>query len=182
MSWTAPLTATTGQFLTAAQWNVCVRDNLWETEPAQATGNTHLIVTDGAHSVAERTVNRDYVTAAEATASQSYANLETWGPQVLVITGTAAVQFVCGRLWNNTAGCGSYMAYAVWQGDSEVIPANDGGGLAYRSSNANDWVRASAVGFNNFTLIPGYNRFITRYRCSSNTANFDLRELIVVPL
>ena len=182
MSWTTPLTATTGQILTAAQWNTSVRDNLWETEPAGTTGGTHIIVTDGVNSVVERLIQRDFVNAAESTTSSTFGNLGTWGPQVLVTTGTAAITFLEAKLWNNTTGCASVMTYDVWQGQQVSITGDDPQGLQYRSSTSNDFTRCSCVDFNNFTLNPGYNRFITRYRCTSNTANFDQRKIIVMPL
>jgi len=182
MSWTAPMTATTGQIMTASQWNVTVRDNMWETEPGGATAAGHIIVKDGVNSVTERIVNRDFVHAAESTTSSTYGNLATWGPEVLVTTGTAAITFLNAKMWNITAGTGSYMTYDVWQGQQVSITGDDPQALAYRSSNANDWIRCSCADFNNFTLTPGQNRFITRYRCSSSTANFDQREIIVMPL
>jgi uncharacterized protein YceK len=182
MSWTAPMTATTGQILTASQWNVTVRDNLWETEPGEANATGHLIVTDGCNSVAERIINRDFINAAESTTSSTFGNLATWGPQVLVTTGTAAITFLEAKLWNNTTGCASVMTYDVWQGQAVSVTGDDPQGLQFRSTGPNDFARCSCVDFNNFTLNPGQNRFISRYRCSSNTANFDMRKIIVMPL
>ena len=180
MAWSAPLTAVNGVALTAAQWNASVRDNLNETGPAVATTSGRLIVSDGANSITERAVLRAYVTTTQSTTSTTYAPLTTDGPYVVIDTGASAIQYICCLAQNGTAGAGAYASYIVT--GATTISADDSGSLAYRASNAGDWIRASAVGMTFGSLNSGSNRFTMRYRVSSGTGSFQLREIIVIAL
>ncbi len=180
MAWSAPLTAVAGVALTAAQWNASVRDDLLETGPANATTAGRIIVTDAANSVVERAILRAFVNTAETTTSVTYTSLATAGPAVTLTTGASAIQFVECKLSNATAGAAAFASYAVSGGTT--IAAADNISISYRSSNAIDWVRASAVDMNFGSLNAGSNTFTMLYEVSSSTGTFDQRKIIVMAL
>jgi hypothetical protein len=98
---------------------------------------------------------------------------------VTVTTGSTALVIVSARMSNSTASASCYAAVTV-SGASSVA-AQDAAALKYRSSNANDDLRASAA--NLMTgLTPGSNSFTAQYRVTSGTGTFLERRVLVMAL
>lgn len=60
MAWTAPITFTNGDPLTAAQLNTFVRDNMLETGPGKSVVRGRMLVTENVNDILERQWVRDY--------------------------------------------------------------------------------------------------------------------------
>src|SRR3990172_2877684 len=111
MVWTPPLTAIAGSVLTAAEWNVSVRDNLNTTAPALATQESTIFVGTGVNSIAERIPSEDAITTSETTASVTPADLATPGPTVTATTGPNAIIHFRAGISNSTAGATTIAGY-----------------------------------------------------------------------
>lgn len=176
MSWTAPLTAVANTALTAAQWNIHVRDNLSETAPAKATTAGRLIVTAGVNQVVERSVLEGYEPAGQSTSSTSYVDLTTVGPIVTITTGTEALVWVGGSESNSTtSGCA--MGFAV--SGASTIAAADATSFGFQGG-AGQAGRGMWMG--KVTLTAGSNVFTAKYRVTGGTGTFDSRRLGVLAL
>jgi hypothetical protein len=180
MAWSAPLTAVSNTALTAAQWNASVRDNLNETAPAKATTAGSIFVATGTNAIAERIPGVTTIATAETTASTTYANLTTVGPQVGVTTGTKAIAIWAVRMSNNTAGQNCFASVSL-SGATPTIPGNDAYTVRFQAYGSNATARASCMHM--YTgLTAGVNNFTVVYRVDGGTGNFADRELVVIPL
>lgn len=179
MAWSTPLTAVSNTALTAAQWNASVRDNLNETAPAKATSAGSMFVGTGTNGIAERIPNAIAIATSETTASTTYANLTTVGPQVGVTTGTKALAIWAARVSNNTISQTAFASVTV-SGATPTVPASDAWAMRYLAYGANATHRAASLHW--FTgLTAGVNNFTVVYRVDAGTGTFQERELVVVP-
>ena len=180
MAWSTPLTAVANAALTAAQWNLSVRDNLLETPAAKATTVGSYFVTTAANSIAERIVRTNRVDTSETTASSTFGALATPGPAATATaTGVGALCFVTGDLTNNTAGGAAVMGFAV--SGASTIAAADADSVRIRVSGTTEFNRASALSF--VTLTAGSNTFTAQYKTNGvGTASFQQRQILVMPL
>jgi len=172
------MTAVAGATFTAAEFNQYVRDNLNECPTAKATGAAQFFVSTGANAVAARQMSNATVTAAQATASTTYTDLATVGPQVSVTTGERAMVLFASRIQNSLTNGAAEASVAV-TGASAIGASGEWAikmdGIA--SSNAN---RLSMIHM--FSgLTPGTNTFTMKYLVGSGTGTFSSRELIVLP-
>lgn len=172
------MTATANTAFTAAQFNTHVRDNLNETSPAKATAANRIFVSTGANAIAERAISGAVVAANEDRANSAYGALTTAGPAVTVTTGTKAIVFVSAQMHSGVADEEIWSSYAV--SGATTIAAADGVGLRAHSATAFDGYRATAVSLP--TLTAGSNTFTMQYRTDGTSAQFQMRELIVVAL
>lgn len=181
MAWTAPMTAVSGNIWTEAQFNTHVRDNLLETAPAKATTVGSIFVSTGSNSIAERLINQDFITSAQATTSTSYTDLGTVGPSITVTTGPSALVIWAARVYNNTADRWAMMSVQV-SGATSISPNDDWIiGFMQNTSNNTQWIQGGHTKL--FTgLTPGSNTFTAKYRTvTSGTATFDNRHMMVIP-
>lgn len=178
MAWTAPMTALPGTILTAAQWNMFVRDNLNETAAAKATTVGRYFVTTGPHRIAQRASSQDVISTSETTTSTGYTELATPGPEVTMTTGTHAVVFIRALVSNNTNSSTSIISFGV-SGATEIDPA-DFRGAFIETGAANQDSTVSAC--TRFAVTPGVNTFTMFYRVGNGTGSFEDRRLLVFGL
>jgi hypothetical protein len=173
------MTAVAGATFTAAQFNQYVRDNLNQTAPALATTASQLFVSTGANAIAVRTPSTARVDTVQSTASTSYTDLATVGPSVTATTGTIALVWFSAAMANSVSDAQSNASVAV-SGASSVA-ASDNWRLLTDGISAGNYVRYGQ--FHAFTgLTAGSNTFAMKYRAGSNTASYQLREILVLPL
>lgn len=179
MAWTTPLTAVAGEF-TAAQWNTYVRDNLLETAPGIATGTGPFwFVSDGANSITTRQFKTAAVTAEQTTSSSSYTNLATSGPSVTIKTGTVVIVMMIAMMGNDSASSATQCSYSISGATTRSASDNwfmTSDGLA--AAGPNDNLRTNAVAHAT-TVNAGWNTFTMKYKCTSGTARFSQRQLII---
>lgn len=181
MAWSAPMTAVANSIFTASQFNQFVRDNLNETAPAKAANAGGYFVTTGVNAIAERLAGADLINAAETTASTSFTDLATPGPEVTRVTGTSAIVAVYGLVSIDTAGVSALMSFAVSGATS--VSASDTRSVTYQPPSVASArsIRASAVTLQD-GLTPGSNVFTAKYRVTGGTGSFNNRRIAVIPL
>ena len=178
MAWTTALTAVANTMLTAGQWNASVRDDLLETTPGVAALSRRIFVTAGTNKIAERDIKDSIINNREDTASTSYTDLASFGPEVSMVTGFSALVWIrC--LCNNSAGGSSRMSYAV-SGATTVAAANNKARQAEGGAGA--WSDACSVTNLESALEPGANIFTAKYDVTSGTGTFDRRRVVVMGL
>lgn len=179
MAWTAPITWVGGAVPTAALLNAQLRDNLLETMPAKATTEGSIFVATGVNTITERSVEFARISDDETTASTSYTNLATTGPEVTATTGTKAVVFHSCGMKNTVTDAQTMMSWAisgattraaldsisVFQGGSDTDNRASGGMMDYVTN-----------------LTPGSNTFTAKYRVTAGTGSFNNRFIAVIPL
>lgn len=176
MAWSAPMTATSGQF-DADDFNTYVRDNLLETLPALATSNTEAswFVTTGANALARREIKSATQTGEGTRASTSYGALTGGGsgPAVTITTGAQALAIFTAAGQISSTNVGYYAGVSV-NGDA----INDRSALHWDGiTSANNICKGRSYFFTGLT--PGSNTFTMQYKCDSGTATFLYRQLIV---
>lgn len=179
MAWTAPITFTAGNVLTAAQLNTNLRDNLNQTTPALASAAGQIFVSTAANAVAARTPGEAQVFTAETSASTTYGDLTTVGPAVTVTTGTKAIVFVTAWVSNSSVNGQSLMSYRV--SGATTVGENDNFAMRWTSATASAAGRCTAVTFHT-GLTAGSNVFTGSYRVLSGTGSWADRRLMVIPL
>lgn len=187
MSWTAPMTAASNAQFNAAHFNSHVRDNLLETEPAKASGVGNYFVSTGATAIAARTPGGANVQTRQLTASTSYTDLTTVGPQVTATTGTKALVLWSCAIANDTTDAQTLVSVGVT--GATTVAASDAWAIIADGitghSNPNEPAdqhnrRGSAKLFTGLTS--GSNIFTMKYKVGSGNGRFFNRELIVYPL
>jgi hypothetical protein len=119
-----------------------------------------------------------FTLASETTASTSYTNLATVGPQVSVTTGTLAlVLFACGI--DNTVTNGASEASVMVTGASSVAASTDWSLRRDGLASSNSLILGRAHMFSGLT--PGTNTFRMQYKVGSGTGSFFNREIVVLP-
>lgn len=178
MVWTAPMTAVSNAVFTADQWNENVRDNLNTTAPAIATTANRIIVGAGMNLIAERPILDDIIETAETTASTSYTDLATVGPQITIETGTRAFVVVNCQIANTNSGARNFVGFTV-SGETTTA-ASDNTSLEWMTDAATQRTRNSV--YNLVTVNPGINVFTMVYRVDAGTGTFRRRRLQVIGL
>jgi hypothetical protein len=178
MAWSTPMTAVTGTQYTAAQYNTYTRDNMLETGVAKVSASGQLLVSTGPNALAARGIAAGITTGgSQSTNSAVYGDLTTVGPAVTLNTGSAVVVCVTAYIANSTAGQGGLMSFAV----DGTVPAGVRP-LRLMSSAASERSRASAVLYWS-GLSAGSHTFKAVYSVvNTGTADFDEREIVVLPL
>lgn len=179
MSWTAPMTFSSGAVLTAAQLNTHLRDNLLETAPAKATTAGRIFVATGANAIAERAILNDTVATTQTSTSTSYTDLATTGPDVTLTTGVRAIVSVISGMSNNTSGQNVYMSYAV--SGATTTAATDDRSAFLTAAAANQGLRATGT-YMETALTGGSNTFTCKYRVTGNTGSWGNRQIIAIGL
>lgn len=178
MAWTTFPTLTDGQILTGAHMQL-VRDNFAETGPAKATTAGSWFVTASANSIAERIPKFSHISAGQITASTSFVDLGTIGPQVSTVTGAQAVLAFGCYVSNAVGGGGGYMAYDV--SGATTVAADTTRALRLLSETAGTNQRASVVHWHP-SLTPGTNVFTAKFATpTGGNCTFSDRHLIVFP-
>lgn len=180
MTWTAPLTAVLNATLTAAQWNIHIRDNLNETEAAKATTMGGIMTVSATNQIAERLIKSSALSTANSTTSTSYTNLYSLGPSVNVTTGAKALVMFSAGATNSGLNGQSAVSVGV-SGATTIAPIDDWAiivdGITAGTLSDNFIKRSSAHLFT--TLTPGSNTFYMQYKAGSGTGYFYRREIIV---
>jgi hypothetical protein len=196
MAWTAPMTATTNQKLTAAQWNTNYRDNMLETEAAKATAAPEVatdpdsatevvpgtwFVATAANAIAERRVTEGSNSLGdnETTTSTSYTDLGDYGPAITVVTGTEAIVMITCEVGNETANASSLVDFDV-SGDTTRAATDTTALLADGYTAGGNMQRRAA--YTRLTLTAGTNVFTMKYKAGSGTATFRKRQILVWPI
>ena len=185
MAWTAPMTATTNQTFTAAQWNTHVRDNLLATEAGKATTRGRFFVTTGANAIAEAKTFISTDNTSRSTTSTSYTDLSGTGPAVgnTIAGTTATVWFQC-TLGNSTTTATTFVSVDV--SGASTVAASDAWAVSTDGMNAAATATDNLIrmaGFKRFTgLTAGYNVFTMKYRVTAGTGFFSNRNVIVMGL
>lgn len=124
------------------------------------------------------------VSANESTASTTYGNLTTPGPQVTVTIGASGrcLVMLSAAMRNDTAGGRCVMSFSA--AGPTPLSASDPRALAATSSDANDqfWIGRTVLVSG---LLPGAYTFTAQYRrgtTGGGNANFANRTLVVLPL
>jgi hypothetical protein len=182
MAYSVPLTAVSNASLTAAQWNASVRDNMLETPAAKFTAAGQLFVSTGPNAGAVRTIAAGRTTGgAQGITGTAFGDLTTVGPTLSnVVTGTSCLVIVTAFVSNNTAGQGGYMGYTISGATARAASVDRT--LRIMATNAGERYRASSVNWET-GLNPGTHTFQAKYASvNTGTADFDERELAVIPL
>ena len=181
MVWSTPLTAVANVALTAAQWNLSVRDNLLETGPAKATtAGAHFAVT-GTGAIAERVPTEDVVDTLQTTTSQTFADLATVGPTVTVTTGAKCMIVLTAGMSIDQTNQSSRMSVDI--SGANVQAAIDARAARVGAASATpSTTRCSALMILS-GLTPGSTTFTAKYRTSgsTSTSTFDQRRVSVLP-
>ncbi len=182
MSWTAPMTAVSGNAFTASQFNIHVRDNLLETAPGLATTAGGYFAATRLNNIEQRIPGTAEVLTTQTTTSTSFTDLATVGPAVTIDTGTSALVCIESQLTTADAGTSFAIASYTVSGATTTSAADD------RSINE----QGGSVGSQNFrygtcflvsNLTPGTNIFTMKYRTTnaSFAAAFLNRRISVIP-
>lgn len=172
------MTAVAGATFTAAEFNQYVRDNLNECPTAKATGGAQFFVSTGANAIAARQMSNAAVTAPQTTASTTYTDLATVGPQVTVTTGALAMVLFASRIQNSLTNGAAEVSVAV-TGASAVGASGEWSIKLDGIASANALRMGMVHMFSGLT--PGSNTFTMKYLVGSGTGTFSSRELIVLP-
>lgn len=170
------MTAVANSVFTAAQFNQFVRDNLNETAAAKATMVSSIFVGNGLNSIVERLPQVSNVGNSETSASTSYTDLATLGPEVTTTTGTRALVFLHTAM-ENTAAAGTFMSFEVSGASS--IAAADSAAINISGLAAERWRLGAGVMVT--TLTAGSNTFTAKYKVTSGTGTWLTRQLSVIP-
>lgn len=185
MAWTAPMTFTAGQPLTAAQLNTHLRDNMFESEAAKVTEANQYLLSNGRNQLVARKANSARVNADESTTLVgNYVELDTIGPQVTVDTGTRAMVLMSAGMYNANANSATGMSFAV---DGLTPDGDEGTSIEPKDSRqcmvdgvaANSGVCASNMV--TLTVVEGSNTFTCWYKIGSGTGHWRYRHICVIP-
>lgn len=178
MSWTAPMTAVAGSVFTAAQFNQFVRDNLLECPAAKATTPGAFFAVSDVNQVAERIGQSTSITGVtETTTSTIYTDLATFGPQLTVDSGGAAIVILSCALQNTTSTSSARMAYDI--SGATTLAAADNRGVGHFGGTGVGVVVGNMIYHD--TLTAGSNTFTAKYRVSGGTGQFESRRLQIIP-
>lgn len=180
MAWTAPMTAVTGNVFTAALFNQHVRDNLLKTEAAVATEPMGLLAVTGANSLIYRFPNVEFIGDYEDTTGTTYDDLNTFGPSVVVFSGTKVLVSFGAAVSNNTGGLGSRVSIDVF-GAFDTVAASDTNSFYAESDSANDGFQGTWT-YIIEGLTGGNNLYTAKYRTTAGggTSTFGHRVMAVV--
>ena len=193
--------------MTAAFWNIHVRDNILETGPAKVTTAGDIVYATAANAMARLAIGAeggklgvnagatapewmaspasDYIATQESTASTSFTDLASSGPAVTITTGTKALVVMTARATNSTADADTMMSFAV--SSATTIAADEERSHIWDQDGTNSPPRYSAViplGLGGATgaLTAGSNVFTAKYKVTAGTGTWNRREITVIPL
>lgn len=106
------MTAVSGTYVTPAQFNVHVRDNLLETEAGRATTPGAPWFADGPSRSSEHIIVQHNIETSETTTSESYTDLDTFGPTVTLNCNQWILIMTNCRISNSTTKT-TYASYEV---------------------------------------------------------------------
>lgn len=178
MTWTAPKTFVANDVLTAAELNEQLRDNLNETLNGIATEEGQFFVVASENRMTTRTPQIARTSARESTTSTTYVDLSTIGPVVTIETGPNAFVFIGGSMENNTANSVAGMSFEI--SGATIALASDERSVSTDGLSAGYAWRTGTARY--VDLNEGENTFTAKYKCGSNTATFQDRYIIVMPL
>lgn len=178
------MTAEAGTYVTRAQFNVHVRDNLLETEAAGAVTPGALWFADGPGRGSEHIIQDHVIETSETTTSETYTDLDTFGPTITSFCNEWILIFTNCRLANSTTK-GSYASYEVvseeeglFQDEPKASRAiiRDGGAGA-----ANRYGQVSSL---KGLAGPMRYKISMKYRVgdTATTGTFSARRLQIMPL
>jgi hypothetical protein len=183
MAWTAPMTFTAANALTAAQLNTHLRDNLLETEVAVAMTPGAYIVSDAANSCVERIPQWQDNGATGNTTATAYGDMTTGGPAGPTVTVTCGDK--CLVLWNaemhNTVSV-TFVLMTMECSGATTVAASDNWALGIKRSTPNRTFQQGSM-FHLFTgLTPGVNTFTAKYRVTAGEGWYNYRRVYAIPL
>lgn len=179
------MTAASGTYITPAQFNVHVRDNLLETEAAGAQNATRFWAVDGPNRTSEHRIMESQVSATETTTSQEYTDLASYGPSVTVACNSLVLIFTACQVANSASNA-SYVSYEVASVDETI-------GFLNEPKASRAIIQDGGTGRHNrmgsmaaLSGLPGPADFkvAMKYRVSNSvsTGTFQKRRLNVMPL
>jgi hypothetical protein len=175
MTWTILPTWVGGQTITSTFLN-----NIWanfqETAPGKATTAGSIFVATGANAIAERIPDESNVDPGETTASTTYTNLATNGPQVTFTSGTQALVIITAQVQNSTAN----ISWASFEFSGATTVAAQDTRAVVTDLAAGEQQRGSACSLEPVT--PGVNVARMQYRVTGGTGTFTRRRIMVIPL
>jgi hypothetical protein len=171
------MAATTGNVLTAAQFNQYWRDNLLVSEAAVATNAGNLLVADGAHSIVERIPTVGFTSGTDTTTSTTFTTLFN-DTSVVATTGANVLVSIGGAIDNDTAHFGGRIGLDI----SGATTRSASDAVSYYSDISNPGYVAQGTWTTIVSLTAGLNLFDLRYRAVfGGTAAFSHRLVAVVP-
>ena len=144
MVWSAPMTAASNSLLTAAQFNVHVRDNLLETEASRAMVAGKPWFSDGPNRSSEHDYKFGAVETLETTSSEEYVDLATVGPRCEVVANGLLLIFTNAAMEINTANDAN-ASYEIYE-SFNLLPLEDGGGFLSPANNSRAITHDGATG------------------------------------
>lgn len=178
MAWTTPRTWVTSEVVTASIMNTHVRDNFEETGPHLVTSAGQYLVASSANNLTVRGGATDEDNTAETTASTSYTDLATSGPNVTRTVGDRALVLWSARMSNNTAGETCFVSIDI--SGANTSSATDSRSIRFESDSANQQADISGHRFYE-SMSAGSSTFKLEYKVSGGTGNFDNRRITVFP-
>jgi hypothetical protein len=181
MAWSSPFTAVTGNVFTASQWNQYGRDNLRVSEAAVALSAGGLICTTAANTLIQRNPDVLMIPFYDSTTTTTYVDLPLIsGPAITVANGTACLISVGSLLYNDTAGLGSRITFAL--SGSNTLSATDDNSFYAESGTAKDTFHGTWTGVRT-GMTAGSTTFTVKYRTTAGggTSTFAHRVIAVVP-
>lgn len=179
MAWTTPPTFNNNNFLFAETLNTYLRDNMLETEVAKALTPGSYFVSSGQNEISERSWGTDFVVTGEETSATVYVDLDTYGPEVTVETGSQAIVFVSAGIRKTLTSGFARMSVQI-SGDTLLAPTVD-----YSLNFENPGAAGVEIQTSNYVvfqgLTPGRNTFTAKYLTTTGTATFQRRRLTVLP-
>jgi hypothetical protein len=181
MAWTSPMTAVSGDLLTASEYNTHVRDNFNMLAPALARTQGSLWLSKGSHQVAEYSTGAHRVLAhhnIRITQTQ-WTEIQSAGPFIAVRTGDSAIVTINAELMNANTNAQASATFEV-SGATTIKPSDDRR-ITHDGFAGNRWTRGSTT--TRVSLNPGLNMFRMKYRTGRlGPVHFRNREIIVLPL
>lgn len=169
MAWSAPMTAVTGAWFTAAQFNTQIRDNLNEQEAAKTTLAGQYAVADGPNHLVMRKAMASPIIGNDYSTSSQYEELPNWQtPELTMFTGSAALVAVGAYFGCVTVGARLYVSVMV-EGASNVSANDESAAIFYTYTSTTSYT-AYWMGLLD-TLTPGENTFKAQYRTDAGTGN-----------
>lgn len=181
MAWTSPMTAVSGDLLTASDYNINVRDNFLETAPSYASGNGGFFVVDGTNRIKQRSAGSSSVLLEHQIriCDSVWKEIQSFGPIVTVTTGTRALVTISAELMNGTNNAQTSASFEV--SGATRIQASDEWRITHDGHDTKKWTRYSSTRL--VTLTPGINTFRMKYRTGNiGPGFFRRREIIVLPM
>lgn len=181
MAWTAPMTAVSGHFFSADEYNTHVRDNFRMLAPNLAQEPGSLFVTLHEGRIRERRARSHYVGATgHITRRQvKYAHLSSYGPHVTVDTGGTALVFINAEMMSTTDDAQVSASFRV-TGETE-IDVSDRWRITHDGATGGRFTRSGTC--HKVELNPGSNTFTMMYRSGGiGPGTIRRREIVVIPI